>query len=599
MTDFIIRFLLCNVLISGIIVILLITKRIFKNLLLSQMQYHLWFLLLVLLIIPFIPIQLNRVSQFLTWTGNLRGNSFTNNRSVMGKALNSSNSMEAANWMNDFTLSVGSKTPSATGLILFGIWFLGIIVMSLLFIRAFLHLRTIKKSALPLQNVKVRRLYLQCLNETEIHTELPVCTTAFLNSPMMAGLFKPCIYLPIHLISNYNESEMRYILLHELQHYRHKDVLIGYFMNIAGIFYWFNPLVWYALKEMRTDREIACDTYVLKMLEEDAYKDYGNTLINYAEKMSLTSFPFSIGLSGSMRQMSRRIINIATYEKPTLAKRVKGIAVFLLITVLLLIPAPVLSIYSSESSHYQWNTSSEHISYMDDSSYFGEYTGSFVLYDLENDVWLVDNMDRATLRVSPDSTYKIYDALFGLEENIITPKHSLITWSGEIYPFDAWNANQNLTSAMTASVNWYFQEIDKQLGTASVNHYIKKIGYGNENINGNFSNYWLESSLKISPVEQVKLLVRLHNNSLDFAEQNMNAVKDAICLFSSDEGTFYGKTGTGRVDGSDVNGWFVGYIEATNHTYFFAANIAGKQNATGSKAAAITMSLLSDLNIWK
>ena len=64
-------------------------------------------------------------------------------------------------------------------------------------------------------------------------------------------------------------------------------------MNLAGVIYWFNPLVWYALKEMRNDREVACDTSVLKMLEEDAYEDYGNTLINFAEKVSLTPFPFA------------------------------------------------------------------------------------------------------------------------------------------------------------------------------------------------------------------------------------------------------------------------------------------------------------------
>ena len=37
-------------------------------------------------------------------------------------------------------------------------------------------------------------------------------------------------------------------------------------MNLAQIFYWFNPFVWHALKEMRNDREIACDTAVLQML---------------------------------------------------------------------------------------------------------------------------------------------------------------------------------------------------------------------------------------------------------------------------------------------------------------------------------------------
>lgn len=72
---------------------------------------------------------------------------------------------------------------------------------------------------------------------------------------------------------------------------------------------------------------------------------------------------------------------------------------------------------------------------------------------------------------------------------------------------------------------------------------------------------WLESSLKISPIEQVELLRKFYENSLGFSDRNVDAVKDAIRISSSASGTLYGKTGTGRIEGMDVNGWFVGYVE--------------------------------------
>ena len=598
MANFMIRFFICNVFISGIIGILLIVKRIFKNSLSSRMQYNLWFLLLGLLAVPFIPFRFIGLPQIFSWLGSLRSSPSS------GAGTNIAGTAEAVttgntNWMNDFTLSVNSETPSIAGYILLGIWIFGILAMIILVIKSSLRLHTLEKSALPLQNQEVRRLYHRCLEEMGIHRDIPVYSTAFLKSPIIVGLLKPCIYLPIHLISDYDETDMRYMLLHELQHYKHHDAIANYLMNLAGVVYWFNPLVWYALKEMRNDREVACDTSVLKMLEEDAYEDYGNTLINFAEKVSLTPFPFAAGLGGNMKQMKRRIINIASYEKPTFMKRLKGMTAFMLTAVLLLGLAPILSTYAAEVSHYQWKTSSENISYVDFSSYFGEYEGSFVLYDLGNDSWSIHDMDHATLRVAPDSTYKIYDALFGLEEGVITPKDSFIAWNGESYPFEAWNADQTLQSAMASSVNWYFQSVDEQLGTASVYDYIKEIGYGNENMSGDFTTYWMESSLEISPVEQVELLIKLQSNSFGFAPENINAVKDAICLSSSDTGTFYGKTGTGRVDGQDVNGWFIGYIETADNTYFFATNIGADSDATGGNATEITMSILSDMNIWK
>ena len=598
MANFMIRFFLCNVFISGIIGILLLVKRIFKNSLSSRMQYNLWFLLLGLLAVPFIPFRFIGLPQIFSWLGSLRSSPSS------GAGTNITGTAEAVttgntNWMNNFTLSVNSETPSIAGYILLGIWIVGILAMIILVIKSSLRLRSLEKSALPLQNQEVRRLYHRCLEEMGIHRDIPVYSTAFLKSPIIVGLLKPCIYLPIHLISDYNESDMRYMLLHELQHYKHKDAVASYLMNLAGVIYWFNPLVWYALKEMRNDREVACDTSVLKMLEEDAYEDYGNTLINFAEKVSLTPFPFAAGLGGNMKQMKRRIINIASYEKPTFMKRIKGMTTFMLTAVLLLGFAPFISTYAADGSHYQWDSSSENVSYVDLSTYFGGYEGSFVLYDLENDAWSIHDMEHATLRVAPNSTYKIYDALFGLEEEIITPENSFIAWNGETYPFEAWNADQTLQSAMNSSVNWYFESVDEQLGAANISNYIEEIGYGNENISGDFSTYWMESSLKISPIEQVELLTRLQNNSLGFAPENINAVKDAICLCASDAGTFYGKTGTGRVDGQDVNGWFIGYIETVDNTYFFATNIGADSDATGGNATEITMSILSDMNIWK
>ncbi|MBE5947184.1 MAG: BlaR1 family beta-lactam sensor/signal transducer [Lachnospiraceae bacterium] len=597
MANFMIRFLICNIFISGIIGILLIAKRIFKNSLSSRMQYNLWFLLLGLLAVPFIPFRLIGLPQIFSWLVSLRSSPASSATTSIGEA-EGINLAGNTDWMNDFALSVNSETPSIAGYILLGIWIVGIITIIILVIKSSFRLRTLKKSARPLQTPEVRRLYHRCLVEMGIHRYISIYSTAFLKSPIIVGLLKPCIYLPIYLISDYNESDMRYMLLHELQHYKHKDAIASYLMNLARVIYWFNPLVWYALKEMRNDREVACDTSVLKMLEEDDYEDYGNTLINFAEKISLNPFPFATGLGGNMEQMKRRIINIASYEKPTFIKRLKGMTAFALIAVLLLVFAPFISTYAADGSHYQWDSSSENISYVDLSTYFEDYEGSFVLYDLENDAWSIHDMEHATLRVAPNSTYKIYDALFGLEEDIITWENSFIAWNGETYPFEAWNADQTLQSAMNSSVNWYFESIDEQLGAVNISNYIEEIGYGNENISGDFSTYWMESSLKISPIEQIELLTQLQNNSFGFAPENINAVKDAICLSSSDVGTFYGKTGTGRVDGQDVNGWFIGYIETADNTYFFATNIVADSNATGSNATEITMSILSDMNIW-
>lgn len=598
MADFMIRFLLCNILLCGIIGIFLLMKRILKNSLSSRMQYNLWFLLLGLLAVPFLPFRFFKLSELFAWLKNLSLIPTAKTKDTVGQTLQT-NIADTQNWMEDFTLSVNRETPSIIGYLLLALWISGIIAMLILVIRSALRLRILKKSALPLQSQKVQRLYDRCLSDTGITKNIPIYSTAYLKSPVIVGFWKPCIYLPIHLISDDNETDIRYMLLHELQHYKHKDGITNHLMNLAGIVYWFNPLVWYTLKEMRSDQEIACDTSVLKLLESEDYVAYGNTLINFAEKISLTPFPFASGISGNMKQMKRRILNIVSYERPNLPKNLKSITAFLLISVLLLGLTPFVSTYAADENHYHWNTSAKNCTEIDLTNYFGEYEGSFVLYDLEEDTWKIHDMERATLRVAPNSTYKIYNALFGLEKGIITPENSFINWNGTPYPFEAWNTDQTLPSAMSASVNWYFGYIDEQLGETSIQEYLHKIGYGNEDLSGDFSSYWMESSLKISPIEQVELLTRLQNHNLGFTSENVKAVKDSIHISNSSYRDFYGKTGTGRVNGQDINGWFIGFIENADNTYFFATNIQNEQCVAGSKASDITLSILSDLNIWQ
>lgn len=230
---------------------------------------------------------------------------------------------------------------------------------------------------------------------------------------------------------------------------------------------------------------------------------------------------------------------------------------------------------------------------------FDGYKGSFVLYDLQKDNWNIYDIEQATIRISPNSTYKIYDALFALEENIITSENSFISCPQQNYPFESWNEDQTLFSAMNSSVTWYFQALDAKLGKSNLQSYIEQIGYGNQNINGELSSYWMESSLKISPIEQVELLTSLYFNDFGFTPENIQTTKESIQLFSDVNCTIYGKTGTGCIEEKNVNGWFIGFVESKNHTYFFATNIQAIDNATGSIASEITLSILSDMNIYK
>lgn len=600
MVDFVVYFFICNLFISGMIGILLTAKKTFRTTLPSRMQYHLWFVLFVLLALPFIPIRIFNIFSLLkTLTGTHADytNPATNEAAYHYLT-------DTSKQVNDFAISVSHNAPSVVGYILCCLWFAGICMMIFLATRSLLHLHKIINSSLPLQNSEVRNLYCECLKETGINLEIPIYSTAFLKCPVIVGFLKPRIYLPIHIISDYNATSMRFMLLHELQHFKHKDIIANYLINIAGILYWFNPFVWYALKEMRCEREIACDSSVLQMLQETEYESYGNTLINLAEKISrenfsFSPFPFVTGIGGNMKQMQKRILNISKYKKENRRQKIQSRLACILIIAIFLVLLPTLPTYARGQERYDFHEKDKDITYIDLSSEFNEYKGSFVLYDSNNDAWTIYNKNAALEQITPNSTYKIYDALLGLESGIITPEQSRMKWNGEDYPFDAWESDQDLNSAMHSSVNWYFQNIDNIIGMDNVKLYLQNIGYGNQQTSNDTDLYWTDFSLRISPIEQVELLKKFYHNTFGFSDKNINTVKNSILIASTPDGTLSGKTGTGRVDGQDTNGWFIGYIEKSDHVYYFATNIQGISNTTGSIATEISLSILSDMGLWK
>ena len=592
MTDFIIRFFISNIVIGLIICILLASRRLLR--LTDRTRYHLWFLLLGALTVPFLPLGTIRIPRLLSLSGAWNSPSAPRALPAEGAAAASG----ALDWMNDFSLSAGSRMPSCAGTFLGILWAAGILFAGIRLLRSAAVLHAVKKSALPLQNPHIGMVYQNCLKEMKIRRRIPISSSAFLKSPMITGLFLPQIYLPIQLAEDFRAGEIRYMLLHELQHYKHRDALPNVWMNLACILYWFNPLVRYALREMQTDREIACDASVLQMLRREEYRNYGSTLLRYAEQISHAPFPLTAGLGGSMGQMERRIRNIVGYQPVSLRKKLRSAAAFVCTCLLLSAFLPALSAVSADPGYYVFEEDDSRIAYVDYSADFKDTYGSFVLYDADRGQWMIYNRDAALRRVPPASTYKIYAALHALESGVITPGASLLPWNGLRYPYDTWNADQTLESAMTDSVTWYFQTLDRQMGLESIREFIRKIGYGNRLAEGDADTYWFNSSLKISPVEQVELLQKFHEGTLPFSSENVRTVEDSIRLSVTEQGTLYGKTGTESANGRNFSGWFVGYLEHGEGTYYFATYMQKDDYASGTAAAELTLRILCELGIW-
>lgn len=269
---------------------------------------------------------------------------------------------------------------------------------------------------------------------------------------------------------------------------------------------------------------------------------------------------------------------------------------FLLIAFLLLGQVPIVAAFAASTNRYDFTE--DNVSYENLSGYFKNYSGCMVLYDKSTNHYDIYNRNKSTLRVSPDSTFKIYSALFALQEKTISPNHSEIKWNHTVYPFSAWNSDQDLQTAMHNSVNWYFQALDRKTGISNLEKYYMLLGYGNCDLSGGVNSYWSDSSLLVSPVEQVQSLMKLYDNTLRFSSSNVAAVKNSLFISANNEGSLFGKTGTGIVNQKETNGWFVGFIQKSGDAVFFATNIQGSDHTTGETAAKITLAILNSKKIY-
>jgi beta-lactamase class D len=242
-------------------------------------------------------------------------------------------------------------------------------------------------------------------------------------------------------------------------------------------------------------------------------------------------------------------------------------------------------------------------------SYFKPFpAGAFVLYDLKRDKYLRYNEARCRERFSPFSTYKIPNSLIGLDTGVISGPEHVIKWDKKKYPphdeetlpFKDWWQDQTLRTAIRRSVVWYYRELATAVGKPRMQEYVHGFRYGNEDVSGPINNFWLNDSLKISADEQVEFLKRLYKEELPVSKRSIQIVKEITTLEETPEYRLHGKTGGGPLGENRFLGWFVGYLETKESTYFFATEIEGPTYLSiRDERIALTKRILSDLGHMK
>ncbi|MDO4941581.1 MAG: BlaR1 family beta-lactam sensor/signal transducer [Lachnospiraceae bacterium] len=589
-----IHFLLCNIMISLLLGIFFLIKKGLKKHLTPYVQYDLWYIFVFALLLPFLPYEIFSPSGLWRQIWSLIPKSSAQTISTLSKAASASINV-ADTFHTEYDIAAASS-HSAFYKTLWIIWTAGMILTACYFLFSIMKVHIYRRQAYSVTSQNEPELYKQfrsCADELRIRRRIRLYASCSISNPVSYGLLHPIIMIPQDLDILLPKDELRFIFLHELQHYKQKDMILNHLTCFWQILYWFNPFIWYGFRQFRNDREIACDHSVLRVIGSKNSVNYGHALLKYAGQMQKDLFaaPFST-MGGSNHTIRQRIREIAAYQRATVSQRIVSAGIFLFSLILICCSSPLL-MHTAASDYASVTLNGKTIRTIDVSPFFHGIDGSFVLYDMSNNEYRLYNEELCTKRISPDSTFKIYSGLFALEEHIISADASSIKWDGTNQPFAAWNQDQTLDSAMKNSVNWYFQNLDHKLGISKLSQYYHRISYGNCDLTGGIGEYWAESSLKISPFEQTELLTDLLTNKWIFQEENIQMIRNSLYLTDMNNGKLYGKTGSGMVDGKNVNGWFIGFFEQGTDTYCFALNLKNSESASGSTAMKMTMDILN------
>lgn len=583
------QFLFNNGSMSLFFLFLLLMRKIVGDRLNPRLRGNFWYLpfLSVFFLIPHQPLaNLKTYLHYNLGTSTLFKNDWVGE--IRPELINIIDSSEV-HWFNDYSVSAGASLDNYTQVILI-IWITGASLTGIILFFSFHKLCAWIKEGELLESLKIRRCLTRAQAKLNTQTKVKIILSKKVQAPATSGIFRPVILLPRQYSEKISEEHLTLILMHELGHHKNKDFYQQSLFLLFMIIFWYNPLIYWMAREAEKDREVACDSLVLSCLEESEIITYGQVLLNSIVQKRNSQLA---GFANNKKSLTERIRLIVLYSPKRKYSRLQFLSILLVITgIFVVIPQ------SEGSQNAPPLPESATVERLSDSAFKMDSQNSLILYDTVKNKYSVYNESAAYQRFSPDSTYKLWSGLFGLETGIIKPEQNQLIWDKTVYPFTAWNRNQGLQEALTNSTNWYFQQLDTQLGKAQLSKEFSAIHYGNGNLLGSVDDYWLESSLKIAAVEQVQLIKKLFNNELKFSKQHVQFMKEALKLETGASYTLYGKTGTGKKQNQENRGWFIGLVETSDNTYYFACHLQG-ENISGKTAVSETLRILKEKAIYE
>ena len=307
--------ILLSLSVSGALLLLLILglKPLYKNKFSKRWQYYIWIVVALRFLLPFTPDTTIIGSLFEKFDTTAITNEIPTTPNVPVPADTGNSKAEPIQTNREIT-TAAMREPVDKYVCLFFIWSALALVLFVRKVTVYQgFIQYIKAGNKEVSDIKILNLLSDCEEKLNIKTRVELSCNPLIASPMLIGFFRPRIILPSH---EWEDKELSYIFVHELIHYKQRDMFYKWLIQIVVCVHWFNPFVYLLEKEVNKSCELSCDEKVIAVLDDKARREYGDTLISFLKSNNLyKSSLASVTLTEGAEQLKERLGAIMKFKK--------------------------------------------------------------------------------------------------------------------------------------------------------------------------------------------------------------------------------------------------------------------------------------------
>lgn len=256
----------------------------------------------------------------ITNTINIKNGENNNTGKAADNAININNNNDSTNTNTNYLYKVKKAIWNLFLSARENIFYIWLVVAIALFTRKITiyqnFTRYLKAGQTETSSLKLWEEMGSIIEEAGIKSHISLYTNSLVSSPLLTGVFHPCIIIPSEEL---DITDFRNIISHELVHFKRKDLFYKWLIQLTACIHWFNPFVYWIIHETGRLCELSCDEAVIKNLGTKSKKEYGNTLLKMAntEKIFKSSIA-SVTLNESKKLLKERLDNIMGFKKKTI-----------------------------------------------------------------------------------------------------------------------------------------------------------------------------------------------------------------------------------------------------------------------------------------